>query len=659
MKRGSKVHTDRSHLVRSYPLRLELLEDRLPPGDLVGSGLLGASGTQARRASEGSPSLAGPSGLWEACPPAHAGVGRSSWAAWEGNARSEVTAGPRDDLLRATRNSRPTLHVPSQAEEQSAGFGPASRLAEAGLRTGSLPSGMTGAATGSVVIAPSDTLEGQARALTQFVQQLPASLDAGAPAQFRGETGPGPNGEFRVVATNPSSNGLARPVTTQVAVEFSEPVDATTLGPATFAVFGRVSGMAQGSFQVSKDGHTVVFTPARPFLRGEAVEVLLTHDLAATDGGRLRDAGYAWTFWVKAGRSSNEFVERGRLDTGTNVRSYGATPTDLNGDGWVDLAVVNEVSADLRVLMNNGNGTFAAPVRYPIRPGASPTAVGDFNRDGFTDIASSNYDDNSMSVLLGRGDGTFQASQTYAVGTTPAGIAALDVNGDGAVELVVTNSISNNLSLFRNNGDGTFQPQSTFFSVPGARLYGLAAADMNNDGIMDLVVGARATRRVYVLLGNGSGGFTQSANQDAGGDPWVLRAADVSGDGRADVQIANNSVGNLAVVLGNGTGGLAPPVTYAAGSHSVSVSLGDLNGDGSLDLVVSNFGSRNYMVYTNNGAGQFTRIRTLTARQSGSCTTLFDYNGDGVLDIGGVDELEDEIILFMTVQASDDRIGDD
>lgn len=669
MMHRSKVRTDKSRWVRSYPLRLELLEERLPPGDLVGSGLLGtawltsssASSLQAGEPrqstqmihgrqsvySDGSPSnLVAPVAETER-PVAERSVGRLSWLVSEPVAGLEMTAGLLDNPLPPVENSRSKPRNFSQAEELSAGTGLTQSLADVGPQAGVLVSGTLGTATGSMVISSSGGLEGQARALTLFVQQSPVSLDPGVSGLLAGETGPSITGEFGVVAIVPFANGVSWPSDTPIAVEFTKPVDVATLSPATFAVFGRMSGMAQGSFAVSEDGLWVAFTPARLFLPGEAVEVMLTHDLAAADGTLLRAAGYAWTFWVQAGPGGNEFVEADRLDTGTGVRTYGGHTTDLNGDGYVDIAVVNEVAADLRVLMSNGDGTFGPVTSYRIRPGASPTVAGDFNRDGLTDIASSNYDDNSMSVLLGNGDGTFQESQTYRTGTTPAGIVAVDMDGDGAVELIVVNSVSNTLSLFQNNGDGTFQAQTTFFNVPGARLYGLAAADMNNDGIMDLVVGAQQTRRVYVLLGDGAGGFLQSANQNAGGGPWVLRAADVNGDGYADIEIANNGEGNMAILLGDGAGGLSAPVTYPAGSRPVSVSLGDLNGDGSLDIVISNFSSRDYAVFMNDGTGQFTRTSTLRARQSASCALIFDYNGDGLLDIGGVDELEDEIILFL------------
>lgn len=675
----------------------------MPPGDLLacllGAAGLSSSGVNGSPASEPRPSTqtvpgqsakaaAGSTATFVAPegpsyrvveterPSADGAVGRSSWTAGEPFAELDLTAGLGDDPfhplgddpLHPLGNSRSGPRDFSQAVGDS---GSAQYLAESAPQPDFRASGTPGTPTGSGAISSASGPGVRDRASPLFMPLLQVSDGAGGQHLLSREADPGPTGAIRgrstappaesttrgtvsgpeagfgVLGTYPASNGLGYPASWPVFVLFNQPVDASTVNLATFAVYGRASGWTWGSYHVLWDGYLVAFLPGRPFMPGEAVDVYLTHDLAAAAGMPLRTAGYGWTFWVQAGAGGgNEFVEASRLDTGTGVRTYGGAATDLNFDGRVDLAVVNEVAADLRVFMNNGDGTFGPLTSYAIRRGASPTVWGDFNRDGLTDIASSNYDDNSMSVVLGNGDGTFRESQTYTTGTTPAGIASFDVNGDAFVELVVVNAASNTLSLFRNNGDGTFQPQVSIFNVPGARLYGLAAADMNNDGLMDLVVGAQTTRRVYVLLNDGAGNFLQSAVQDAAGGPWVLRAADVNGDGYADVQVANQNVGNMAILLGDGAGGLATPVTYAAGSGSISVSLGDLNGDGSLDVVISNFQSRNYAVFTNNGTGGFTRTATLPARQAGSCAIILDYNGDGLLDIGGVDELEDEIILY-------------
>ena len=671
MKCISTGRTAGFHRVGLRPLQLELLEDRLPPGNLMGSDLLVGTRLPSSVAvappqppATVRPQLSGvtagssaPVGTSEDASlvvdvadglAAGRDHGTPSSTAWLDHiGKLETSESLLEDPLSLGERERSQPRDVSRPAASPDGSGSSAQLADGGQQAGPLFFRAISPAAGGTVGSFGGSVEMQASTLPLAV---PAALPSSDPEwgnSLAGENGLARSAELSVVATQPSSNGLAWPVDKPLVVEFSDPVNPITINRRTFAVFGRMSGMKPGAFRVGPDGLAVTYKPASPFMPGETVEVLLTHDIAAVNGQKLRTAGYTWTFWTQAvSGGGNAFVDESHLDTGNNVRTYGGQATDLNRDGTVDLAVVNEDSADMRVFMNNGDGTFGPMVIYPIGPGASPTVAGDFNRDGFTDIASSNTTGNSMSVLLGKGDGTFQASQNYTTGTFPKGIAAVDINGDGAVELVVVNSGSNTLSLFKNNGNGTFQPQTQFFNVPGAKLYGLAAADMNNDGIMDLVFGAQQTKRVYVLLGDGAGGFVQSMNQRAGGGPWVVKAADVDGDGYADVQIANSGQDALTILRGDGTGKLNRPVSYPAGNFPLSVSLGDLNGDGSLDAVVSNFSSDDYTIFTNTGTGLFTETGTLNAQDAGSCALIFDYNGDQRLDIGGVDELEDEIIMF-------------
>src|SRR2546428_13621074 len=75
--------------------------------------------------------------------------------------------------------------------------------------------------------------------------------------------------------------------------------------------------------------------------------------------------------------------------------------------------------------------SFSPAVSYPV--GVNPQAVvtGDFNGDGRLDLAVANQSSNTVSILLGNADGTFQPAQNFATGTGPQSPAVGDFNGDG------------------------------------------------------------------------------------------------------------------------------------------------------------------------------------------------------------------------------------
>src|SRR5262249_60076682 len=94
------------------------------------------------------------------------------------------------------------------------------------------------------------------------------------------------------------------------------------------------------------------------------------------------------------------------------------------------------------------------------------------------------------------------------------GLAVADLNGDGKLDLVATNGNDNTVSVLLGNGDGTFQTQRTFTTVgssTGQSPNGIAVADVNKDGKPDLVVscatGPGGSPGISVLLGNGDGTF--------------------------------------------------------------------------------------------------------------------------------------------------------
>src|ERR1019366_1016730 len=90
------------------------------------------------------------------------------------------------------------------------------------------------------------------------------------------------------------------------------------------------------------------------------------------------------------------------------------------------------------------------------------------------------------------------------------------------------------------------------------------------------------------LLGNGDGTFQAPVTYSSGGaEPWGIAVADVNGDGKLDILVANAGSGSVGVLLGNGDGTFQAPVTYGSGQYSTSIVATDVNGDGKPDLVLA------------------------------------------------------------------------
>jgi Bacterial Ig-like domain (group 3)/FG-GAP-like repeat/FG-GAP repeat len=327
---------------------------------------------------------------------------------------------------------------------------------------------------------------------------------------------------------------------------------------------------------------------------------------------------------VMMGNGDGTFAAPKTYSTGGSI-AYSVAIADVNGDGFPDLIVANQYASgsslegSVGVLLGNGDGTFQPVVTYDSGGSrAEWVAVADVNGDKYPDIivtngCASECQSNGtglVSVLLNDGKGSFLPAANYSDGESapgePESVAVGDFNGDGHPDIVVsiqcadTACSTGSLGVLINNGDGTFQPAVPYSS--GGYYYGLsvAAADMNGDGKLDLVVGNwclnssvclyQQQGAVSVLLGNGDGTFQPATTYPTGGgSPGSLAVADVNGDGHPDVVVSGGSnADNAYLLLGNGDGSLQTPVGYSAMDSTVAVAIADLNGDGRPDLLSAN-----------------------------------------------------------------------
>jgi hypothetical protein len=244
---------------------------------------------------------------------------------------------------------------------------------------------------------------------------------------------------------------------------------------------------------------------------------------------------------------------------------------DLDGDGDYDLAVANShsstSSAGVSILMNNGDGTFQAPVKYTLGTCASICAA-DLDGDDDYDLAIAWYVNNKLLILKNNGDGTFQAGASHDAGSTPLGVSAADLNGDDDIDLSVV-CYSDAVSVFENNGDATFQPAVNY--GVGDRPRSVVASDLDRDGDFDLAVANDSSDDVSVLRNSGTGTFLSADGYDADDGPNSVIAADLDGDRDADLAVANYNSDNVSVLINPG---IIQPY-----------SCGDVNADGVLNLL--------------------------------------------------------------------------
>jgi uncharacterized repeat protein (TIGR01451 family) len=330
----------------------------------------------------------------------------------------------------------------------------------------------------------------------------------------------------------------------------------------------------------------------------------------------------------------------------TGSSPYGIVSRDFNGDGRADLAVTNNYSNTVSILLANVNGTFAAPVNYLTLSYPLSIIATDLNNDGKTDLVTANGDSGSISVLLGVGDGTFAAAVSYGFGGYAISLVASDFNSDGNTDVAVTNYYGGTLALFLGNGSGGFQP---VINLPFNIYYPqfVASGDFNSDGKADLAVTSNYNGTVSIFLGNGDATFQSGSTYSTGYNPGAVTVGDFNVDGKPDLAISNSYTSSVSVLLGNGNGTFQPAVSYSTSYGSSFVATDDVNGDGKADLVVPNNGSNSVSVLLGNGNGTFQTAFNYPASNGPTQVAIGDFNGDGRADLAVTNNYNNSISVML------------
>lgn len=273
------------------------------------------------------------------------------------------------------------------------------------------------------------------------------------------------------------------------------------------------------------------------------------------------------------------------------------------------------------------------------------------------------------------------SGERYMVETMGAGLALVDLDGDGYLDLYFAQGAATPGSPARplRNGHLRGDARGAFDAAPragtGSERYsmGVAAADFDDDGLVDLYVTNFGANQLY--RNNGDGTFAEIGAEARVDDPsWGVSAAwgDIDGDGDLDLYVVNyvdfawdnhkfcgspqrglraychpDVYGAVADVLyrnlGDGTFeeiGVAAGIADARDGKGLGVSFADYDDDGDADIYVANDSTRNFL-YTNAGDGQFiddglisgTAFNGDGQAEAGMGVDWGDYDGDGRLDV--------------------------
>jgi hypothetical protein len=292
-------------------------------------------------------------------------------------------------------------------------------------------------------------------------------------------------------------------------------------------------------------------------------------------------------------------------------------------------------------------GSEAAPATFTVidtidmrdTPSTSVRVYGgsahDFNGDDYIDIACINEDVSDFRILLNRADGTGLyhpfLTPTNSVGSTPSPNDAADMNGDGITDVVTCNVIGNSVSIAFGNGDGTFGASATY--AMGSGPHGIAVFDADGDGDLDVATANTGSNNVSLRLNNGFGVLFPATTFEGGGNgEYALGTADMNNDGMFDLVVGCFASNQAIVQLSNGNGTFAAQPAQNCGGNAWMLMCGDMNGDGNMDVTMANSFSANGAVLLGNGAGGLAAPQTVAMSSSVVATDLGDIDGDGDLD---------------------------
>lgn len=319
---------------------------------------------------------------------------------------------------------------------------------------------------------------------------------------------------------------------------------------------------------------------------------------------------------------------------------------DFNGDGRLDVIVANSGDNTLTLLLGATDGQLElTPSAIPAGNEPSDVDAVDFDNDKDVDLVVANHETSLISVLLNDGKAHFVSApgSPFDSGSLPHlhGVATGDFDGDGWNDMAVESSGTNEVRVLR----GSQQGLSAVLSIPVGTMpyYRLGAADVTNDGYVDVIIPGHGDNTVRVVHRQGDiltmAGWTIPLSRQ----PWMVLGDDVNGDERADIVVVlTNAVGLW--LNDSGTFSPAPGSPWVI-AGATEVATGDIDGDGVADIAVGSWDGTEVTIIT----GRTFSMQTVLTCERSVGLAIADLNSDGRGEVLATCATENRLVVLTWV----------
>jgi hypothetical protein len=464
----------------------------------------------------------------------------------------------------------------------------------------------------------------------------------------------------QVISSDPLANAVDVPIETNISAELNTAMDSSTILPSSFTATGSVFGPYGGGVSYEPTGQIATFDPDDSLGTCEVITVTLSSAIQSAGGIPL--GPYSWSFTTAAESSPGIYITRDDYAVGTGPSSV--IIADLNEDDLPDIAGAALNSDSVVILGNDGSGEFSVLSSFHVGGGTEPSAIyaSDLNGDGYADLAVAENGNDQVSIWTNDGAGSFSfltSEENYTRGVRDVTCADFDNDGDQDVAFTPGPNYTYHVQVLWNAGDGTFEDRADYVAADSA--WAICHGDLNNDGFFDLAATSASLDVVAVIINQGDTSFAWVEDHNVGQFPSDIVAGDLNGDTYLDLVVVNADENSFSILLNDGTGDFGAQTKYSTSDSPTSVFAGDLDGDGDLDVAITSSVSNSISVFKNDGSSVFTLHGTYPVGSGPACVVGADLDVDGDYDLVVADAGTDSIsILFneVCVDSDGDGFGD-